>query len=50
MVDRTSPPGRPSRPPLSAASTVLRLAAIAVVVAAVAGAFAYVTVTLTHNV
>lgn len=46
MVDRSSlnaaPPGGPQRPPLSAASLVLRLGAIAVVVAAVAGAFAYV--------
>lgn len=46
MVDRssphTSPPGRPPRQPLSAASLVLRLGGIAVVVAAVAGAMAYV--------
>ena len=42
MVDRSSPPGGPQRPPLSAASLVLRLGGIAVVVAAVAGAFAYV--------
>ena len=46
MVDRSSlnaaPPGGPQRAPLSAASLVLRLGAIAVVVAAVAGAFAYV--------
>ncbi|WP_445178919.1 catalase family peroxidase [Pseudomonas sp. McL0111] len=42
MVDRTSPPGGPQRPPLSAASMVLRLAGIAVVVGAVAAAFAYV--------
>ncbi|MFJ2693429.1 catalase family peroxidase [Pseudomonas sp. NPDC087336] len=40
MVDRSSPP------PLSAASLTLRLAGIAVVVAAVAGAFAYVNGTL----
>lgn len=39
MVDRSSPP---TRPPLSAASLTLRLAGIAVVVAVVAGAFAYV--------
>lgn len=39
MVDRSSPP---TRPPLSAASLTLRLAGIAVVVAALAGAFAYV--------
>jgi catalase len=39
MVDRSSPP---NRPPLSTASLILRLAGIAVVVAAVAGAFAYV--------
>ena len=43
MVDRSSPP---TRPPLSAASLTLRLAGIAVVVAAVAGAFAYVNGTL----
>jgi catalase len=43
MVDRSSPP---TRPPLSAASMALRLAGIAVVVAAVAGAFAYVNGTL----
>ena len=46
MVDRSSPnaapPGGPQRPPLSAASLIFRLGAIAVVVAAVAGAFAYV--------
>ncbi|MFW9081370.1 catalase family peroxidase [Pseudomonas sp. P2757] len=42
MVDRNSPSGGPQRPPLSAASLVLRLGGIAVVVAAVAGAFAYV--------
>ncbi|MHB2061263.1 catalase family peroxidase [Pseudomonas monsensis] len=46
MVDPTSPhaspPGRPQRPPLSAASLLFRLAGIAVVVGAVAGAFAYV--------
>lgn len=46
MVDRSSPnaapPGGPPRPPLSPASLVFRLGAIAVVVAAVAGAFAYV--------
>ena len=39
MVDRSSPP---TRPPLSATSLVLRLGGIALVVAAVAGAFAYV--------
>ena len=42
MVDRSSSPGGPQRPPLSAASLVLRLGGIAVVVAALAGAFAYV--------
>ncbi|WP_339493746.1 MULTISPECIES: catalase family peroxidase [unclassified Pseudomonas] len=42
MVDRTSPSGGPQRPPLSAANVVLRLGGIAAVVAAVAGAFAYV--------
>ena len=39
MVDRSSPP---ERPPLSTASLALRLTGIALVVAAVAGAFAYV--------
>ncbi|WIE48528.1 catalase family peroxidase [Pseudomonas sp. GM17] len=39
MVDRPSPP---DRPPLSAASLSLRLAGIALVVAALAGAMAYV--------
>ncbi|MGE7956050.1 catalase family peroxidase [Pseudomonas sp. NPDC089530] len=39
MVDRSSPPGRP---PLSAASLGLRLAGIGLVVAALAGALAYV--------
>ncbi|MGF0241295.1 catalase family peroxidase [Rhodococcus sp. IEGM1300] len=43
MVDRSSPP---ARPPLSGVSLALRLAAIAVVVAAAAGAFAYVNGTL----
>jgi len=43
MVDRSSPP---TRPPLSAASLTLRLTGIAVVVAALAGAFAYVNGTL----
>ncbi|VVN20091.1 Catalase-related peroxidase [Pseudomonas fluorescens] len=43
MVDRSSPP---TRPPLSAANLTLRLAGIALVVAAVAGAFAYVNGTL----
>ncbi|WP_085637690.1 MULTISPECIES: catalase family peroxidase [unclassified Pseudomonas] len=50
MVDRsspnrspdTSPPGEPQRPPLGAASLLVRLTGIAVVVAAMAGAFAYV--------
>jgi hypothetical protein len=46
MVDRSTPP---TRPPLSTASLMMRLAGIAVVVAAVAGAFAYVNGTLTHN-
>ena len=39
MVDPSSPS---SRPPLSAASLTLRLSGIAIVVAALAGAFAYV--------
>jgi catalase len=39
MVDHSSPP---ARPPLSAASTMLRLAGIALVVAAVVAAMAYV--------
>lgn len=39
MVDPSSPP---NRPPLSAAQLTLRLAGIAVIVAALAGAFAYV--------
>ncbi len=38
MVDHSSPP----RPPLSTASLIIRLASIGVVVAVVAGAFAYV--------
>ena len=46
MVDRSSPPTGPGRPPLSAASLTLRLTGIAVVVAALAGAFAYVNGTL----
>ncbi|MEK1842417.1 MAG: catalase, partial [Pseudomonas sp.] len=46
MVDRSSPPTGPDRPPLSAASLTLRLTGIAVVVAAMAGAFAYVNGTL----
>ena len=43
MVDRSTPP---TRPPLSTASLMMRLAGIAVVVAVVAGAFAYVNGTL----
>lgn len=39
MVDRSTPP---NRPPLSSASLIARLAGIGVIVAAVAGAFAYV--------
>ncbi|MEB0079550.1 catalase family peroxidase [Pseudomonas sp. CCI3.2] len=42
MVDPLPPTSRPQKPPLSAASTVFRLAGIAVVVAAAAGIFAYV--------
>jgi catalase len=42
MVDRTSPSGGPQRPPLSAASLMLRLTGIAVVVGVLAAAFAYV--------
>jgi catalase len=42
MVDRSPPPPRQIRPPLSAASLTVRLAGIAVVVAVIAGAFAYV--------
>jgi catalase len=43
MVDRSTPP---TRPPLSGASLTLRLTGIAVVVAALAGAFAYVNGTI----
>jgi catalase len=42
MVDYSPPPPRQIRPALSAASLTIRLAGIAVVVAAIAGAFAYV--------
>ena len=45
MVDRSPAPGRP-RPPLSGGSLALRLGGIAVIVAAIAGAFAYVNGTL----
>jgi len=45
MVDRSPSPGRP-RPPLSGASLALRFGGIAVIVAALAGAFAYVNGTL----
>lgn len=42
MVDRSSPPSRQQKPPLSAGSTALRLAAIGAVVVVAAGLFGYV--------
>lgn len=45
MVDQL-PPARPTKPPLSTASVMLRLAGIGVVVAVIAGTFYYVNGTL----